>query len=103
MRRLCFTFDVNPLTRLQWLDVLERAILKAEKMGFLHRKETGIGGRSPSWRSRWFVLRGQQLLMYADKSQDKPKDTISLLAASGIEELPYDVRDWPWRRRGVRG
>ena len=61
-------------------------------MGFLHRKETGMAGRNSAWRSRWFVLRGQQLLMYADKAQDKPKDTISLLAASGIEEMPYDVR-----------
>lgn len=61
-------------------------------MGFLHRKETGMAGRNSAWRSRWFVLRGQQLLMYVDKAQDKPKDTISLLAASGIEEMPYDVR-----------
>lgn len=83
----------------QWVDVLERAVLKAEKMGFLYRKDTAMGGMSSSWRSRWFVLQGHQLLMYTDKAHQRPKETLSLLKASGIEELPYDVS---WQQEGAK-
>lgn len=59
--------------------MLERAIFKADKAGNLQCKDNS------AWRGHWFVLRGQQLIMYADRESTRIERTWDLIKANSID------------------
>lgn len=55
---------------------------------------TKQGGRHKSWRRRWFVIRGKQLLYFKEKEDLKPLGVITL-SREGHDALLCDVRVVP--------
>jgi len=61
---------------MQWVDTLTRLIRKADKVGYLYKRGDKF---SSTWRHRWFVLKGNQLLYYENEVGGSASVNISTL------------------------
>eukprot|EP00045_Choanoeca_perplexa_P018036 m.276072 g.276072 ORF g.276072 m.276072 type:complete len:1434 (+) comp17693_c2_seq2:1525-5826(+) len=72
----------------KWVDTLTRLIRKADKVGYLYKRGDKF---SSTWRHRWFVLKGSQLLYYENENSPAAKSDVDLSKALAVE--PIDEKD----------
>eukprot|EP00730_Choanoeca_flexa_P004299 TRINITY_DN11656_c0_g1_i4.p1 TRINITY_DN11656_c0_g1~~TRINITY_DN11656_c0_g1_i4.p1 ORF type:complete len:926 (+),score=275.08 TRINITY_DN11656_c0_g1_i4:53-2779(+) len=84
-----FVFSADSADTLEsWMSTLSRLIRKADKVGHLYKRGDKVNN---TWRHRWFVLKGSQLLYYENESSTIAKGEIDLSQAQQVEEIDETI------------